>query len=157
MTSLGFEVFNDVRSIAPDKKFWPEIEENIRGCDVFVVVVTRASMNSKWAQDEIAFADSLGKVIRPVWIEDCELPKRFADRDVIDFCPRHRVRDRKFAPSRILKHSPKILFGRENWLAALDAAWAKPTLNVYTLVAWAGVGKASLVAHWVSEHFAAKG
>jgi hypothetical protein len=65
--------------------------------------------------------------------------------------------ERKIAASRILKHSPKILFGRDHWLDALDAAWAKPTLNVYTLVAWGGVGKTSLVAHWVSERMAAKG
>ena len=64
---------------------------------------------------------------------------------------------RKIAPSRILRHAPKILFGREPWLDALDAAWANPTLNVYTLVAWGGVGKTSLVAHWVSTRLAAKG
>jgi tetratricopeptide (TPR) repeat protein len=64
---------------------------------------------------------------------------------------------RKIAPSRISRHSPKILFGREPWLDALNAAWAKPTLNVYTLVAWGGVGKTSLVAHWVSQRLAAKG
>ena len=63
----------------------------------------------------------------------------------------------KLATSRITKHSPKILFGRDTWLDALDAAWAKPTSNVYTLVAWGGVGKTSLVAHWVSQRIAAQG
>lgn len=58
---------------------------------------------------------------------------------------------------RTRRHAPKILFGRELWLNALDAAWANPDLNVYTLVAWGGVGKTSLVAHWVSERLAAKG
>ena len=61
------------------------------------------------------------------------------------------------ASSRITKHSPKILFGRDQWLDALDAAWANSKLNVYTLVAWGGVGKTSLVAHWVSQRMAAKG
>lgn len=56
----------------------------------------------------------------------------------------------------LLRHAPKVLFGREKWLDALDAAWAKPHLNVYTLVAWGGVGKTALVAHWVSERLAAK-
>jgi hypothetical protein len=65
--------------------------------------------------------------------------------------------ERKIAPSRILRHSPPKLFGRDHWLDTLDAARAKPTLNVYTLVAWGGVGKTSLVAHWVSERLAAKG
>ncbi len=64
---------------------------------------------------------------------------------------------RKIAPSRILRHSPDRLFGRDGWLDALDAAWADGRLNVYTLVAWGGVGKTALVAHWVSQRLAAKG
>jgi hypothetical protein len=65
--------------------------------------------------------------------------------------------ERRIAPSRILRHSPPILFGRDPWLDALDTAWAKPNLNVYTLVAWGGVGKTSLVVHWVSQRMAARG
>ena len=65
--------------------------------------------------------------------------------------------ERKLAASRITKHSPSILFGRDHWLDALDAAWANQKLNVYTLVAWGGVGKTSLVAHWVSKRMAAQG
>lgn len=65
--------------------------------------------------------------------------------------------ERKIASSRISRHSPKILFGRDESLDALDAAWEKPRLNVYTLVAWGGVGKTSLVAHWVSQRLAARG
>ena len=102
------------------------------------------------------FARDSGKKVIPVRIDDCKLPPSFDGRDVIDL--RQGRGDKvKLAPSRITKHSPKILFGRDHWLDALDAAWAKPTLNVYTLVAWGGVGKTSLVAHWVSERMAAKG
>jgi hypothetical protein len=60
----------------------------------------------------------------------------------------------RHAPSRILRHAPERLFGRESEMAALDAAWkAKDHVNIYTLVAWGGTGKTSLVAHWVQEHF----
>src|SRR6516225_6548582 len=156
--ALGYDkVFNDSRSIQPDARFWPEIESGILAHDVVIVVITCASMYSPWVQEEIAFADQHQKKVLPVWIEDCDLPDRFCDRDVIDFRPKRRVKDRKMAPSRILRHSPPKLFGRVQWLDALDAAWAKPTLNVYTLVAWGGVGKTSLVAHWVSERLAANG
>ena len=64
---------------------------------------------------------------------------------------------RKIARTQLDKHAPRVLFGRETELAALDAAWAKGTLNVYTLVAWGGAGKTSLVFHWVQTRFAAKG
>lgn len=64
---------------------------------------------------------------------------------------------RKIAGTQLEKHAPRVLFGRETELAALDAAWAKGTLNVYTLVAWGGAGKTSLVFHWVQTRFAATG
>jgi tRNA A-37 threonylcarbamoyl transferase component Bud32 len=41
------------------------------------------------------------------------------------------------------------LFGREEDIAFLDAAWANRHINVVTIVAWAGVGKSTLVNHWL--------
>ncbi len=76
---------------------------------------------------------------------------------MIDSRPRNQIHGRRIAPSRILRHSPARLFGRDHWLDALDGAWAKPTLNIYSLVGWGGVGKTSLVAHWVSHRMAARG
>ena len=43
------------------------------------------------------------------------------------------------------------LFGREEDIAFLDDAWASPDVNVATIVAWAGVGKSTLVNHWLRE------
>jgi tetratricopeptide (TPR) repeat protein len=53
----------------------------------------------------------------------------------------------KLAPPR-LRHSAERLIGRETDLARLDAAWADPATRVLTIVAFGGVGKTSLVAHW---------
>jgi predicted ATPase len=41
------------------------------------------------------------------------------------------------------------VFGREEDVAFLDHAWAKRHVNVVTIVAWAGVGKSTLVNHWL--------
>src|SRR5262249_42763901 len=41
------------------------------------------------------------------------------------------------------------IFGREEDLALLDRAWANKAVNVVTIVAWAGVGKSTLVNHWL--------
>jgi len=41
------------------------------------------------------------------------------------------------------------LFGREEDLVFLDRAWANEDVNVVTIVAWAGVGKSTLVNHWL--------
>ena len=41
------------------------------------------------------------------------------------------------------------VFGREEDIAFLDRAWANKDVNVVTIVAWAGVGKSTLVNHWL--------
>jgi hypothetical protein len=40
------------------------------------------------------------------------------------------------------------VFGREQDIAFLDRAWANQHVNIVTIVAWAGVGKSTLVNHW---------
>jgi serine/threonine protein kinase len=49
------------------------------------------------------------------------------------------------------------LFGREEDVSSLDRAWANKDVNVVTIVAWAGVGKSTLVNHWLrrmaAEHY----
>ena len=49
------------------------------------------------------------------------------------------------------------VFGREGDLAFLDDAWANKDVNVVTIVAWGGVGKSTLVNHWLrrmaTEHY----
>ena len=41
------------------------------------------------------------------------------------------------------------VFGREEDVAFLDRAWASKRANIATIVAWAGVGKSTLVNHWL--------
>jgi serine/threonine protein kinase len=43
------------------------------------------------------------------------------------------------------------VFGREEDIAFLNAAWANPQANIVTIVAWAGVGKSTLVNHWLGR------
>jgi tetratricopeptide (TPR) repeat protein len=43
------------------------------------------------------------------------------------------------------------LFGREEDIAFLDAAWANRDVNLVSIVAWAGVGKSTLVNHWLGR------
>jgi hypothetical protein len=157
LRKLGFaEVFNDSHTIEPDEEFWPRIEKGIRECDAFVVVLSHASVTSSWVDKEVQFARANGKTVIPIRIDDCQLPASFDGRDVVELRPGRGDRV-KIATSRILWHAPARLFGREKWLQALDAAWAEGCLNLYTLVAWGGVGKTSLVAHWVAERFMKQG
>src|SRR4029077_8901545 len=48
------------------------------------------------------------------------------------------------------------VFGREEDIAFLDEAWANQDVNVVSIIAWAGVGKSTLVNHWL-RRMAAEG
>jgi serine/threonine protein kinase/predicted ATPase len=48
------------------------------------------------------------------------------------------------------------VFGREEDIAFLDRAWANKEVNIVTIVAWAGVGKSTLVNHWLRRMAAEK-
>src|SRR5271166_1520362 len=61
----------------------------------------------------------------------------------------------KSAPHKIsLARMPvtgRDIFGREEDIAFLQDAWVKRQINVLTIVAWAGVGKSTLVNHWLKQ------
>jgi tRNA A-37 threonylcarbamoyl transferase component Bud32 len=79
---------------------------------------------------------------------------------------RQSLRERPSAASRLRNRSPQVVsaperislarlpvtggdvFGREADLVFMDDAWANRQVNVVTIVAWAGVGKSTLVNHW---------
>jgi hypothetical protein len=50
-----------------------------------------------------------------------------------------------------LRHGAERLFGREEDLKRLDAAWDDPKTHVLTIVAWGGVGETSLVVEWIAR------
>jgi tetratricopeptide (TPR) repeat protein len=62
--------------------------------------------------------------------------------------PPARLGPKKISVAR-LPVTGSDLFGREEDVAFLDRAWANKDVNVVTIVAWAGVGKSTLVNHWL--------
>ena len=62
--------------------------------------------------------------------------------------PRARSAPKKISVAR-LPVTGSDVFGREEDIAFLDDAWANKDVNVVTIVAWAGVGKSTLVNHWL--------
>ena len=67
-----------------------------------------------------------------------------------------RLGPRKISVAR-LPITGSGVFGREEDVAFLDVAWANQHVNVVTIVAWGGVGKSTLVNHWLgrmaAEHY----
>lgn len=145
-------IFNDSHALKPDECFWERILCEIARCDAFVVVLSEHSVKSAWVEREIQEARRLHKQVIPIRIDRCQPPVCLNAHNLVEF--RHLVGPREIAPSRITRHAPTQLFGREDELKALDVAWSLDAgANVYTLVAWGGVGKTSLVAHWVATRF----
>src|SRR5262249_18676134 len=64
-----------------------------------------------------------------------------------------RKRPTRLGPKKIsiarLPITGSDVFGREEDIAFLDDAWANQQVNVVTIVAWGGVGKSTLVNHWL--------
>jgi serine/threonine protein kinase len=64
-----------------------------------------------------------------------------------------RKRPARLAPEKIsiarLPVTGSDVFGRDEDIAFLDRAWANQDVNVVTIVDWAGVGKSTLVNHWL--------
>ena len=62
--------------------------------------------------------------------------------------PKVRLGPKKVSLAR-LPITGSGVFGRDEDIAFLNAAWANQHVNLVTIVAWAGVGKSTLVNHWL--------
>jgi predicted ATPase len=62
--------------------------------------------------------------------------------------PPARLAPKKISVAR-LPVTGSDVFGREEDIAFLNRAWANKDVNVVTIVAWAGVGKSTLINHWL--------
>jgi serine/threonine protein kinase len=94
-----------------------------------------------------------------------ETGRRITRRNLQQIPPSSHVGTRKpparLGPKKIsiarLPVTGSDVFGREEDIAFLDRAWADRNVNVVTIVAWAGVGKSTLVNHWLrrmaAEHY----
>jgi WD40 repeat protein len=60
--------------IATGDRFAAVIEEKIRECAAFVVVLTPGAYRSEWVNKEINFAQKRNKPIYPIMLQHCELP-----------------------------------------------------------------------------------
>ena len=91
----------------------------------------------------------------PTWADSIVAGRRSTRRGSQEGTP-HPITRRKpgrQGPKKIsiarLPVTGSELFGREEDIAFLDDAWANQGVNVVTIVAWAGVGKSTLINHWL--------
>lgn len=65
-------------SISGGASYATEIPQAIRSCDVFVLILSRKSQQSKWVPRELDQAINAGKTILPFMLENCELQDDFS-------------------------------------------------------------------------------
>ena len=68
LTASGIGVWYDFSLVAGDR-FARTIEDEIRSCSVFIVVITPESMSSEWVHREIGYALHSGKVVLPLLLK----------------------------------------------------------------------------------------
>ena len=54
-----------------------EIPQAIRGCSVFVLILSQKAQDSKWVSREVDLAINEGKTILPFMLENCPLKDEF--------------------------------------------------------------------------------
>lgn len=64
-------------SIPGGSSYADEIEDAIKKCGVFVLILSQKAQESKWVKKELDMALNLEKVILPFMIENCQLQRAF--------------------------------------------------------------------------------
>ncbi|MEO0447090.1 MAG: TIR domain-containing protein, partial [Verrucomicrobiota bacterium] len=149
-------IFNDAYSLRTGSEFWPEIEQAITECQKFVVVVSSASMASKWVPKEVELARSLNKEIFPILIEDCDT-SLFDGITMRDF--RSQFQAPQTAQKKLIRPNTKglpetytgKLYGRDTELAQLLTDLGEKNTHIVAYDAMGGTGKTALLYHFVQD------
>lgn len=85
LKSAGFSVWLDQFDIPTGARWDDEIEKALHECEIFLFIMTPASVESENAKDEVGYAIDHGKSILPVLLEECDIPLRLRRLQYVDF------------------------------------------------------------------------
>jgi hypothetical protein len=69
LEAQGFPAWMDETALVPSERWWRRIEENIRLCKAFIVIMSPDSQASDWVERELLLAERLRKPIFPVLLD----------------------------------------------------------------------------------------
>lgn len=81
----GFYVWLDQLDIPAGSRWDREVEKALEECEIFMIILTKASINSENVLDEIGYAVDNGKRFLPVMLEICNVPLRLRRFQYVDF------------------------------------------------------------------------
>jgi TIR domain-containing protein/WD40 domain-containing protein len=85
LKSAGYLVWLDQLDIPTGARWDDAVEMALRECEIFLIILTTASISSENVKDEIGYAIDHGKRIVPVLLEECEIPLRLRRFQYVDF------------------------------------------------------------------------
>ena len=109
-----FAVWLDQLDIPTGARWDNELEKALNDCEIFLVILTPASIASENVKDEIGFAIDHGKHILPVLLDECEIPLRLRRLQYVDFTRK------KFSEG--IESAKKLLQGLVNGKPSLVSA-----------------------------------
>lgn len=81
----GFHVWLDQLDIPAGARWDREVEKALEECEIFMIILTKASIDSENVLDEIGYAVDNGKRFLPVMLENCNVPLRLRRFQYVDF------------------------------------------------------------------------
>jgi len=85
LKSAGFPLWIDQLDIPTGARWDDELEKALDACEIFMVILTPASISSENVKDEIGYAIDHGKRILPVLLETSKIPLRLRRFQYVDF------------------------------------------------------------------------
>lgn len=85
LKSEGFNVWLDQLDIPAGARWDREVERALKESEIFMIILTSASVESENVLDEIGYAIDTGKRLLPVLLEKCDVPFRLRRFQYVDF------------------------------------------------------------------------
>src|SRR5215207_2599398 len=85
LRAAKYPVWFDQLDIPTGARWDDEVEKALRECNIFMIILTPASIGSENVKDEIGYAIDRGKRILPVLLEECDVPLRLRRFQYVDF------------------------------------------------------------------------
>lgn len=85
LKSAGYLVWLDQLDIPTGARWDDEVEKALRECDIFLIILTPASVSSENVKDEMGYAIDHRKRIMPILLEECLIPLRLRRFQYINF------------------------------------------------------------------------
>jgi multiple sugar transport system substrate-binding protein len=85
LKSEGFNIWLDQLDIPAGVRWDRELERALKESEIFMIILTPASVDSENVLDEIGYAIDTGKRFLPVLLEKCDVPLRLRRFQYVDF------------------------------------------------------------------------